>query len=470
MNPSSLLISEYSLLMGLRELSISLKKNEIELERAIETSTRKKNPEGESDDILERKKCLRNDCMNILLLYLSLLYGISWEVIRTLKYDDIINLILGVGLKNIKPPISLPHFMGLPSIVLRSIGINQPEKNHFIFNMCFKNRKYKFHFGLFEINNKYNKNHDDDDFNIYNDNDIHDKDKMLSNTTFPPYGYYDDDDCDDNEDDRKPVFNLPFETLIKNYYSQQKGKSFCPLFLIKEHFLGKNCIDDEEFPVTDEQMMLGAKYFRSLLQDFEYLVISPFNRLITIKKIEDNVYRINNLGDLALLAIKTYKKHFDFNLKEICFTEDELPHFRNLVKKLILKDYLIRDGFKLSGDDDINSLNGQDEKKKCIDFQDTTKYLIDILRITSLHFVLKCASNISPEYHNERFFDEIIDDIKENYSDLKQFQNIITDSEEFVENQFCEYNKQFHYVLDFCGKFFEKSEMFNIENSPFYID
>lgn len=451
---SSHLISCYSFLEAFKKLSISLDKNDMELNKLdVDINIKKESSNS-------YKTSLRNDCLTIIIAYLSLVYGMSWVNIKILTYGDIINLILGVIPEkgNIKT-IRLIHLAGLPSIVLHLLGIQQSKINLFLNSMRKQEADVTFLYG------------------------------PLPNITIP---------TPDNFLIKESVPSGKIEEIIQRYYESKGVISDLLSFIRNNYFSASSELSINELhtlcekffeTILNELNMRAnkneekgedkAKYFKQQQEEqeqqhqYENLRNSPLNNLITIKKIKKNNYRVNNIGDMTLLAMILLKKHIGFEENnKLFFPKDSLLHFQKRVKDMIIQDYVVHGGFKLPGEkiydkkfkSDFHSgdINLDMEKPKLkypishptiYDYQNikskqnkhipdsqkyleknliklmTTDYAVDTIRTTSLNFVLRFSSEtLSPSQYldaedkNKKLKDfiNIIKNISENYKDLPQ--------------------------------------------------
>nr|BDV50139.1 MAG: hypothetical protein [Porcellio scaber clopovirus] len=451
------LISRSSILEVLKMLHKSIDKNERDLSLLMASTTEIPTKKSEFQ-IKSLRAAIQNNCLNIILLYLCLVHGISWQMIKKLTYDNIIDLILGLTLGNFNIPIAFPHIMGLPSIVLQLLGIQQSRINPFMRSLCEeKKSECIFEFGPFQEILSYSSNDTLMKDNVFLKNiDEAMRERFSSNgliagilyafkTNFFKKSFA--------ESRKENNFETFFQRELNKYkIAEQEGAE-----VEREKKLKPNCETEIEGKkrIFDEKIW-QQKYFRN----------SPFTSFFTVKKINGDHFQFNNIGDITLMAILSYKKHFDCDLKNICFTQNQMPHFQKLVKDLIIWDYVIHGGFKLPGEEkstkrfkndlnletvvtesklkltyptiydyrgakrevsdvDVEGVNKIVEKKH-FDFL-TMKYNIDMIRVTSLNFVLRSSSEmmfsssfvnkVNKDYRKE-FFLKIVNIIKPNYFGL----------------------------------------------------
>ncbi|OJH30678.1 hypothetical protein Wxf_00034 [Armadillidium vulgare] len=450
------LISCSSILEELKNLYTSMNKTERDL--IIASSNDSPQNTERNYEIESLKSRLQKICSNILLLYLSLVYGISWKTIKKLTLENIFNLILGFN--NFDEAIDLPHIMGLPSIVLRLLGIQQRKQNMFIDLFCgFRSKdKRVLEFGPTIVEEI-----------PPSSNDVLKKDNAFSKgidkvikERFIPNGII------------AGILHTLKSTYSQNDLSLSKKREIFETYLRNE--LNKPIAERDQKRDDGKRGDAESKYetnrqnecFSEIYSQRVYLQASPLTCFFTVKE-SNNHLMFNSIGDIALNAILLYKKYIDADFNKICFTQFRIPHFQNLVKDLVIKDYITHGGFKLPGETDsaakrlkcdsnletvvserkleysithphlydYNFANVDEEKNAMVDkkFEKnlsnlmTMKYSIDMLRVTSLNFVMRSLSLMNAYWPIEKRDDEeykkkvvlrLFNSSLDNYKDLPQ--------------------------------------------------
>lgn len=460
-SPASHLLSCYSILEALKNLSKSMEKNEKKLvvnDNAMEEASK------ESINLI--KASLKRDCLDTLILYLGLVYGMSWQMIKRLTFCEIVHYIIGFTANSFNQLIRPAHIMGLPSMTLHFLGIKQSKMNPFVNVFQEKCKSKKFEFGpLPNVTSTFSFS----------------SSSSPSNETFINRGVFSKilDEIYSNHHDSEVELTNKQLVFILNNYSQTsfetarkryENRLVCDA-IFKPFYESLNIeTGNEEFGCEDECEESYDIHQITQHNQKESFINSPVNTLITIRKLKDNHYQVNSIGDMALLAIILYKRFIGFELDDICFTKNSNSHMQTLVKNLIIQDYAFYRGFKLPGEKfyakknkehffssnfnteieylksehpishpviynyvnfnpELTTENVRANFKTDLSNLITVNYAVDILRITSLNFILRSFSQtlFSPPFSNEedgntkrKKFQKILENIEGNFKDLPQ--------------------------------------------------
>nr|BDV50144.1 MAG: wsv433-like protein [Porcellio scaber clopovirus] len=457
-SPSYHLFSCNSILEVLKKQCKSMNKNEKDLVLALSAKTSTKKSD---EEIKSLRSGLQKNCLNIFLLFLGLVYGISWRTIKKLTHGDIINLVLGIALDNRNESFNLPHIMGLPSIVLQLLGIEQPLINPFMRCICEENGEFIFEFGPFQKISTYSSQ----EFLSMKDNAFL---KSVDESIRERF----------SQDGLLTGILRSFKTIFfqNNFASSMQEYDLKTFFqselnkhkMVKEKEDGEIEMEKKLEPNYEAQKQ--KQIFAQKIRQRDYFRNSPFTCLFTLKKVNKNHFQFNNIGDIALMAILLYRKHFDYDLEDVCFTQYQMLHFQKLIKDLITWDYVTHGGFELPGENNpakklknnsgletvfsepklnypmthpltydyrcaksqvsnvaVGEVKKKFDKKKLNFF--TMEYSIDMLRVTSLNFVLRSSSemifsfpfvnSLDKDYWKDNFC-KILSSIQNNYLGLQQ--------------------------------------------------
>ncbi|KAL7630460.1 UNVERIFIED_CONTAM: hypothetical protein RMT77_019377 [Armadillidium vulgare] len=450
------LISCYSILEELKNLYSSVNKTERDLLIASSKDSTPQNTKRDNE-IKSLKSKLQKICLNILLLYLSLVYGISWKAIKKLTFENIFNLILGFN--NFDGAPDLPHIMGLPSTVLRLLGIQQTEQNDFMRILCGGSEKRVFGFG--PLKEEIPPSSSDA---LARDNAFSKGIDKVIKERFAPNGII------------ASILNSLKSTYLQKEVPLSKKREMFDAYLRNEvnkplaerDQKGDN--QNKDYAETNHETNRPEEIFCENVSQKLFVRCDPITCFFIIEELNENHFQINNIGDIALTAILLYKKYIEADFNKICFTQFRIPHFQKLVKDLVIKDYITHGGFKLPGetdsakrlkldsnletdfterklkypithphlydykyanvDEETNIKKSMVDKKfeKNLQNLTTMKYSIDMLRVTSLNFVMRSfgAMILAPTFENrdeeykKKIFSRIIISFLENYKDLPQ--------------------------------------------------
>nr|BDT63374.1 MAG: hypothetical protein [Armadillidium vulgare clopovirus] len=450
------LISCNSILEELKNLYTSMNKTERDLILALSKDLSQNRKRGYEINSLKSK--LQKICLNILLLYLSLVYGISWKTIKKLTFENILNLILGFNNFD-EALLDLPHIMGLPSTVLRLLGIQQTEQNDFMNTLCGGSERRVFEFG--PLKEEIPPSSSD----VLAQDHAFSKgiDKVIKER-FAPNGII------------ASILNSLKSTLLQKELPLSEKREKFEAYLRNEvnkplaerYQKGDN--ENKKDEEANHETNRPEEIFCEKDSQKVFVRCDPITCFFIIEELNENHFQINNIGDIALTAILLYKKYIEADFNKICFTQFRIPHFQKLVKDLVIKDYITHGGFKLPGETDsakrlkldsnletdfterklkypishphlydykyanvgeeTNIKRSMIAKKFVKNLQSLTtmKYSIDMLRVTSLNFVMRSsgAMILAPRFDNrdeeykKKIFSSMIISFLENYKDLSQ--------------------------------------------------
>nr|BDT63376.1 MAG: hypothetical protein [Armadillidium vulgare clopovirus] len=380
------LISCSSILEELKNLYTSMNKTEKDLILALS----KDSPQDTKRDkeIKSLKSRLQNICSNILLLYLSLVYGISWKTIKKLTLENILDLILGFN--NFDEAIDLPHIMGLPSIVLRLLGIQQIQQNTFMNVLCVERKRYKVVFEFGPLGEDIPPSLSDV---LIKDNAFSKGIDKVIKERFPHNGII------------ASILHSLKSTYLQNDLSLLKKKEIFETYLrnevnkplIKRDQKGDNEKNGDAADKNCKTNNGPKEFFYKKDSQEAFVRCDPITCFFTIKELNENHYQINNIGDIALTAILSYNKYIDEDFSKICFTQFRMPHFQKLVKDLVIKDYITHGGFNLPGETDSAKRLKRDSKLETVNTEREIEY-----PITRPHVYDYKYANVGEETNNER--------------------------------------------------------------------